>query len=109
MIAMCLECTEIPAGPNRIAAERAGRSCILTINGGSSSLKFAVFASDDRPVRLLSGRIERIGMPPSRLIMADPGGAQAEDCTVEVPDPTAAVGLLIKLLEYLVGLSSIAV
>ena len=30
---MCLQCIDIPVETNRIALERAGRSCILTISG----------------------------------------------------------------------------
>src|SRR5437879_6232015 len=107
-MAMSLQSIEIAAGSSRIALERAGRSCVLTINSGSSSLKFALFAPGVQPARLLSGRIERIGMPGSRLVMAGADGGQ-EDSTVDVPDQAAAVGLLIELLGYLVGLTNIAV
>ena len=34
---------------------------ILTINAGSSSVRFAIFASGARPARLLAGKMERIG------------------------------------------------
>jgi len=34
---------------------------ILTINAGSSSVRFALFSSGARPARLLDGKIERIG------------------------------------------------
>ena len=40
---------------------------ILTINGGSSSIKFALFEAGDSPVRILRGVIDRIGMPGSTL------------------------------------------
>ena len=106
---MSLQSIEIPAGSSRIASERAGRSCILTINGGSSSLKFGLFATDVRPKRLLSGRIERIGMPASRLVMADADGGRVEESAVAVPDQAAAVGTLIELIGHLVGLNNIAV
>ena len=74
---------------------RLDKSCILTINGGSSSLKFALFAAV-RPARrgYSPVRVERIGMPASRLVMVDADGAQAEDSTVQAPDQTAAVELL---------------
>lgn len=36
---------------------------ILTINGGSSSIKFALFAAGDLLRRILAGGIERIGLP----------------------------------------------
>ena len=35
---------------------------ILTINGGSSSIKFAVFDAGESPKRLASGAVERIGL-----------------------------------------------
>jgi acetate kinase len=36
------------------------------MNGGSSSIKFALHAAKDDPVRLLSGKIERIALPDAR-------------------------------------------
>ncbi len=36
---------------------------ILTINGGSSSIKFALFEAGDSLRRILEGSIERIGLP----------------------------------------------
>lgn len=36
---------------------------ILTINGGSSSIKFALFESGDSLRRILEGVVERIGLP----------------------------------------------
>ena len=36
---------------------------ILTINGGSSSIKFALFEAGDLLRRILEGAIERIGLP----------------------------------------------
>ena len=53
----------LPAGGSQ-------RPCILTINGGSSSLKFAVFAAADPIERVLSGRVERVGR-------GDPGWSSA--------------------------------
>jgi acetate kinase len=71
---------------------------ILTINGGSSSVKFALFDAADPATRKLSGRIERIGLPDSWLIV-DPGGEQAaEDVEVDVPDHAAAARLIIERL-----------
>jgi acetate kinase len=36
---------------------------ILTINGGSSSIKFALYEAGDSLRRILEGGIERIGLP----------------------------------------------
>ncbi len=63
----------VPEPADRPAA-RAERSCFLTINGGSSSLKFALFTAADPPERLLAGRIERIGLPGPRLTVSEAGG-----------------------------------
>jgi acetate kinase len=106
---MSLQSIEMQPGSSRTAAPRLDKSCILTINCGSSSLKFALFAASARPSRLISGRVERIGMPPSRLVMVGADGAQAEDRTVDAPDQTAAIELLVEILGYLVGLANIAV
>ena len=40
---------------------------ILTVNGGSSSIKFALFEAGDSLRRILSGAIERIGQPKAIL------------------------------------------
>jgi acetate kinase len=46
---------------------------ILTINAGSSSVKFTLFASDSETV-LASGLVERIGLDGTRLSHGRPGG-----------------------------------
>jgi acetate kinase len=51
---------------------------ILTVNAGSSSVKFAVFDSADPPQRILTGQVERIGNPDAQLV-AKRAGTQAED------------------------------
>jgi acetate kinase len=106
---MSLTSIEMQPCSSRIAAPRLDKSCILTINCGSSSLKFALFAASAHPSRLLSGRVERIGMPASRLIMVGADGAQAEDNSVNAPDHTAAIELLLDILGHLVSLANIAV
>jgi acetate kinase len=89
---------------NRVAAmviERPDRSCLLTVNGGSSSLKFALFPRDarDRPQPILSGRIERIGLPEARARLSDPSGAAPRSEPVSAPDLETAANWLIDWLE----------
>jgi len=72
---------------------------LLTINGGSSSLKFAVFRAGPPPGRLLSGNIERIGLPGSTLSVTDLSGGHMTRRVVEAPDHAACVPLLVGLLE----------
>jgi acetate kinase len=83
------------------------RPSILTINGGSSSLKFAVFAAAGPMERVLSGRVERVGLGESRLILSDGGGRRCEDRAVEAPDQAAAAGLVIERLASDPGLAAI--
>ena len=84
------------------------RSRILTINGGSSSLKFALFERTDASARLLSGRVDRIGQEDARWVVAQADGGRKEDRPVDAPDQKAAVRLLIDWLERAVGFAEIA-
>ncbi|KGB82828.1 acetate kinase [Rhodovulum sp. NI22] len=47
-------------------------SAILTLNAGSSSLKFAVYISDHEPQLLAKGQVENLG-PTARLILENDG------------------------------------
>jgi acetate kinase len=67
---------------------------ILTINGGSSSIKFALFRVGDPPQRLLEGGIERIGQPEATLRVKDLNGGDNFSRLVAAPDHSAAVGAL---------------
>jgi len=49
------------------SAMKPARPRILTINGGSSSIKFALFEAGESLRRILEGGIERIGLPEATL------------------------------------------
>lgn len=85
------------------------RSCVLTVNGGSSSLKFALFRRNPAGAihPLLRGQIERIGMVDSRAVVA-PGGEEAIPLDVEAPDLGAAAGWLIDWVDRNVRWAAIA-
>jgi acetate kinase len=51
---------------------------ILTINAGSSSIRFAVFEISGRPSRVLDGKLERIGSPEACLTVRHSGQAAAQ-------------------------------
>jgi hypothetical protein len=51
------------------------RPYVLTINGGSSSLKFALYPVAGPREPIVSGRIERIGREESRLVVSGIGGS----------------------------------
>ncbi len=48
--------------------------CILTINGGSSSIKFALYQAGEPLKRSLYGKMDRIGLSGTKLIVNDPAG-----------------------------------
>ncbi len=85
---------------NPVEPVSKGRPRILTINGGSSSLKFAIFDKGEPPVRVLSGRVDRIGLENARWVLEPTDGACKEDRRVDAPDQKAAVRLVIDWLDH---------
>ncbi len=72
---------------------------ILVINGGSSSIKFALFEAEDSLRRLLEGAIERIGLGDAALRVKGLDPADNFLRTMNVPDHTTAVGVLMDWIE----------
>jgi len=72
---------------------------ILTINGGSSSIKFALFEADGSLRRVLEGAIERIGLPEVSLRVKGLSPADNFSRPVAAPDHTVAVGILMDWIE----------
>jgi acetate kinase len=75
------------------------KTCILTVNGGSSSIKFALFETGHPLQKIMSGGIERIGLPDARLRVKGMTDGDRASEQVTAPDPTAAVGVLVDFLE----------
>jgi acetate kinase len=76
---------------------------ILTINGGSSSIKFALFAARDALQRILDGGIERIGLPEATFHVKGSGQADNFSRSIKAPDHTVAVGVLMDWIEQRSG------
>ena len=72
---------------------------ILTINGGSSSIKFALFDAGDSLRRILEGGIERIGLPEATFRVKGLDQADNFSRLVTAPDHTVAVGALMDWIE----------
>jgi acetate kinase len=72
---------------------------ILTINGGSSSIKFALFRDAETPVPVTRGMIERIGLPNSEMLVTDAATQQSSRRSVHAPDHSACVGFITEWLE----------
>ncbi len=76
---------------------RSGRR-VLTVNGGSSTVKFAVFDAGDPPRRVLGGAVERVGLPDSFLRAAGPGRPD-ERQAIQAGDLAEAAGNLTDWLD----------
>jgi acetate kinase len=81
---------------------------ILTINGGSSSIKFALFEAGDSLRRILQGAIERIGLPETSLQVQDANPADSFSRLVTAPDHALAVGVLLDWIEQRLGRDALA-
>jgi acetate kinase len=73
--------------------------CVLTINGGSSSIRFAVYEAGETPRRRLDGKIDRIGLSGTNLIVNDPAGKPQVPRRLTTADHRTAVGFLLDWLE----------
>jgi acetate kinase len=72
---------------------------ILTINGGSSSIKFALFETGEPLRRILEGGIERIGLPEATMQVKGLNQADNFSRLLTAPDHTVAVGALMDWIE----------
>ena len=72
---------------------------ILTINGGSSSIKFALFEASDSLRRVLEGNIVRIGLPQATFVVKGMNKADNFNRSVSAANHTVAVGLLMDWIE----------
>jgi acetate kinase len=76
---------------------------ILTINGGSSSIKFALFEAGAPLRRILEGGVERVGLPNATFRVKGLDPADNFSRSVTAPDHTAAVGALMDWIEKRYG------
>ncbi|MFZ2832157.1 MAG: acetate/propionate family kinase [Minisyncoccia bacterium] len=81
---------------------------ILTINGGSSSIKFALFSGDGSFAKILHGKIERIGLLGALLKIVDQEGRE-EVRELEIPNFNTAKEILNALLSERVDFSKVIV
>ena len=83
------------------------QSCILTINGGSSSIKFALYQFAESPLRLIYGKIDRIGLKDSTLTYNDEKRNQKDILKVTADDHQSASNFLVDWMEKLDEFSSV--
>jgi acetate kinase len=76
---------------------------ILTINGGSSSIKFALFEISDTAQRILGGAVERIGQAQATLQTKGLDRADDTSQSVNAPGHAAAVEVLMAWIQKRLG------
>lgn len=99
--------------PNRKNADGSSESAppnrtLLAINGGSSSIKFALFEAAEEPRRRLSGSIDRIGIAGGRLKATDQRTNEKVDVPLAAADHAHAVEQLIAWLGSRLDIASLA-
>ncbi len=80
---------------------------ILTINGGSSSIKFALFESGKPLERRLSGMIDRIGLSGTNLTFNEPTRNPPESISLADSTHKSAAHFLMDWLDEQDGLTSV--
>jgi acetate kinase len=89
------------------SAAKPTNSSILTINGGSSSIKFALYQTGEPLVRILNGKIDRIGLHGTNFTFNSTTSNDRNCLNIDVSDHKAAANFLIDWLEKQKGFSSI--
>jgi acetate kinase len=81
---------------------------VLTINGGSSSIKFALYQTGEQLKQSFHGSVDRIGLPGTNLTFSDSTRNQKGSLTLESSDTRSASNFLIDWLEEQIDFSLIS-
>ena len=74
-------------------------ACVLAVNAGSSSIRFALYDVTGQLLRRLRGKIERIGLSDATLTVDDSTGARAQSRAIDAGDHSRAASALIGWLD----------
>ncbi len=81
---------------------------VLSINGGSSSIRFALYQIGQPMEQILAGKIDRIGLPGTTLTFNDASHGQQVSLEIEIPAHKSAAHFLIEWLEQEMGLAHLS-
>ena len=87
---------------------KPAKPSILTINGGSSSIKFSLFEAGGSLRRMLDGRIEGIGLPQGNFAVKSSIQTDSFSRPVAAPDHTAAVAILMDWAQEQIARGALA-
>ena len=91
---------------NKVSIKSSGNR-VLTINGGSSSIKFALYQNDSSFNRVLHGKIDRIGLSDSKLSYIEENENRIEILNMEARNHKSTADFLMDWLDYKVDFSTI--
>lgn len=80
---------------------------LLTINGGSSSIKFALHHAEEPLTRGLNGKVDRIGLSGTKLTFHQPDGKKEASLDFAASDHKTAANFLIDWLEQEMDFASV--
>ena len=78
---------------------RAAAPCVLAINGGSSSIRFAVYEATATTKMRLAGKIDRIGLSRTNLLVNASAESPRLERRLPAADHSTAVGYLLDWIE----------
>lgn len=82
---------------------------MLTLNGGSSSLRFALYEIGDPPRQILAGKIDRIGLSGTTIVAGRAQEKSPAAKRIAAVDHCAAVNVVLDWLEHQAGFETVAV
>jgi acetate kinase len=93
--------------PQTTSPIKTAHKRILTINSGSSSIKFALFEAGASLHRVLEGGFERIGLPESTLLVKGPDPDDNILRVIHAPDHSVAIEALMDLIVECSGFDNL--
>jgi acetate kinase len=87
---------------------KPGSPRVLTINSGSSSIKFALYQTGEPPEQNFHGSVDRISLPGTNLTFSDSTGNQKGSLILKSYDTRSASNFLIDWLEEQIDFSLIS-
>jgi acetate kinase len=80
-------------------AKKLNQVCVLAINGGSSSIKFALYEMGEALEQRLHGKVDRIGLSGTNLTFHDLDGKPQASCSLAATDHKSAASFLMDWFE----------
>jgi len=85
----------------------SAQESVLAINGGSSSIRFALYQKNEPLKRRLHGKVDRIGLPGANLTFQDGTAGKSGCLKFQASDHRSAAKILIDWIEQKAGWDSV--